>query len=93
MRTTALMLVLLLVLPFEASAEEKPKPKPKSDRSTVELRLSFDGAVTTIQATAGLTVMKDDAGKAKAEIFSVAYVRKPPAASRPGTSGGSTCHR
>ncbi|MEN8150206.1 MAG: peptidase S10 [Planctomycetota bacterium] len=80
MRTLTIAVIALLALPAAAADE-----KPKSDRVSVDLQVPVGGKPLSIRATAGLTIMKDDAGKAKAEIFSIAYLQKPPAASRPVT--------
>jgi carboxypeptidase C (cathepsin A) len=63
----ALIVLLLVVAPSVARGEEKV-PAP----STGQLMLGGEA----VPFTAGVTVMKDDKGKPKAEIFSVAYRKK-----------------
>jgi carboxypeptidase C (cathepsin A) len=83
----ALTLIALLVAPIVA--EEKPASQPSkeskdakegavSDKLFVtEHEIKVDGKPLKYRATAGTIAMKDEAGKHKADVFSVAYEKLP----------------
>jgi carboxypeptidase C (cathepsin A) len=103
---SAFSLVFLLFSPafaqFPAHGEARPQQQPPAGKGDKEAgptdrlvttfgEVSVGGKVLHYKATAGTLVLKDDAGKAKAEVFFVAYEKhdKPahpatrPAESRP----------
>ncbi|WP_425397239.1 S10 family peptidase [Aeoliella sp.] len=68
---------LLLATPLAQAADEKEKkdedkPQPPS---VTEHETTIGGETFKYTATAGKMQMKDDSGKVKAEIFSIAYTR------------------
>src|SRR5579859_7843858 len=63
--------------PQPAPAGKPDKEGPPSDRLvTTDDEVSVAGKVLHYKATAGTLVLKDDAGKAKAEVFFVAYEKR-----------------
>lgn len=74
----------------EAPAESQPTTQPSTEKSpgdklsTTEHEITVHGEALTYNATAGTLAIKDEAGKAKADMFFVAY-EKQPAASDPAT--------
>ena len=82
-------LALLLTIPFLGAAaqpgppEDKPKPAamepapppPVEKKSVTSHSIVLSGQKISYTATAGTLVLRDDAGKAKASIFSVSYVK------------------
>jgi carboxypeptidase C (cathepsin A) len=55
---------------------EPPKPELKDEIIETDHTVVIGGAIIEYRATTGRLVMKDDAGKAKATIFFIAYTRK-----------------
>lgn len=87
---SVLPFALLAIVAFNtalAQPETKPDAKPEtkaeakpdawSAPSTTTHTITIDGKPVTYTATAGFTELKEDDGKLKARLFSVAYVRQP----------------
>ncbi|HEV7672072.1 MAG TPA: peptidase S10 [Thermoanaerobaculia bacterium] len=84
-----LAFALLLSMPFlgavaqpaQKPMAEKPKadapepPPPVEKKSVTQHSIQLGGQKLAYTATAGTLVIRDDAGKAKASIFSVSYVK------------------
>ena len=69
----ASMLLLLSGAPLAKG--DGPPPEPKL--SVTDGQITVAGQALKYKATAGYMLLKDDAGKAKAEMFFVAYTRQP----------------
>lgn len=79
-RTVLFATLLFAVAPCSHAAEgeddKKGKPSPEPPPPSItEHEITLGGQTFKYTATAGKLQMKDDAGKVKAEIFSVAYTR------------------
>lgn len=75
MRHTVLTLIVLAGI-LAAPAAAKEGDKPNLERKTIPAEMTVGERKIEYSATIGLTEMKDDKGKPKAEIFSVAYLMK-----------------
>jgi len=84
-RAVALALLALLPSPALADAAAPPAPPPAAPPaadppppvvSTTRHSGRFNGVAVSYRAIAGETYLRDDQGKAKAAIFSVAYLRE-----------------
>lgn len=60
----------------EETKIESPKPEPKDELVITEHVITVNGQPLHYTAITGTLVMKDDAGKAKASIFFIAYTKK-----------------
>ncbi|QDU54812.1 S10 family peptidase [Aeoliella mucimassa] len=77
MKRLLLMLALLVTAsPFAMAEEKDKKPESKTpEPSVTHHEITLGGETFKYTATTGKLQMKDDSGKVKAEIFSVAYTR------------------
>lgn len=70
----------------ERGAGRAPTSQPIEDKlSTTQHEIAIAGQPMTYSATAGTIVMKDEAGKPKANFYFTAYTRTPADSSRPVT--------
>ncbi|HWM93728.1 MAG TPA: peptidase S10 [Thermoanaerobaculia bacterium] len=61
--------------PEKEKVEEKDRKMPEEKISTTRHTITLDGQRIPYTATAGNLVLKDDEGKPKASVFSIAYTR------------------
>src|SRR5665213_2251362 len=75
--------LFIALLSFQLAAGDPPPDQHKPDQppadklSVTDGQITVDGHAIKYKATAGHMILKDDAGKAKAEMFFVAYEKQP----------------